>query len=476
MRLLFTICLLISCSPARAERPNIVLILCDDLGYSDVGFNGSTDIKTPRLDELARGGTIFTSAYVPHPFCGPSRMGMMTGRYPHEFGAPFNLPGLGQGTQEDYRRGIDVSEKLISSVLQDAGYFTGAIGKWHMGVMPEYHPNERGFDEYYGFLGGGHDYFPSRFKPAYRRQLKAGNKYINDYLHPLEHNGEEVDETEYITDALSREAADFVKLAATKDQPFFLYLAYNAPHTPLQAKEEDLEVFSSIQEKDRRTYAAMVYAVDRGVGQLVETLKNNGQLENTLIVFLSDNGGQLRSGATNRPLKGGKGDSYEGGFRVPMFFHWPAQVAVGEQYQHPVTALDFYPTFAKLADATIPAGKHIDGKDVWPALKAGKNARPGESIIALRHRNGFSDVAVRRDQWKACRAFNQKWKLHNLDEDISEQNDLSSKHPDLLGELVSEARNWSASLPEPLWFHATEARQEWTNTGMPNYEHTFSVE
>ncbi|MEQ8211564.1 MAG: sulfatase-like hydrolase/transferase [Lacipirellulaceae bacterium] len=476
MRPLFTICLLISSSPAWAERPNIVVIMCDDLGYSDVGFNGSTDIRTPKLDELANNGTVFTSAYVAHPFCGPSRMGMMTGRYPHEFGAPYNLPGNGKGTDADYRQGIDVREKLISRVLQEAGYFTGAVGKWHMGVMPEYHPNQRGFDEYYGFLGGGHDYFPSRFKPAYRRQLKAGNKYINDYLHPLEHNGQEVDEQEYITDALSREAVNFVKLAATKDQPFFLYLAYNAPHSPLQAKEEDMAPYADIADEKRRTYAGMVAAVDRGVGRLAEALRETEQFENTLVVFLSDNGGKLSLGGTNRPLKGGKGDSYEGGFRVPMFFHWPSQVAAGQNYKHPVTALDFYPTFANLATAEIPARKNLDGKDLWPALKAGESVRPGESIIALRHRNGYSDVAVRRDQWKACRAFNQKWKLHNLDNDISEQQDLSGKHPELLKELVAEARTWSRTLPDPLWFHATEARQEWAKTGMPNYEHTFRLE
>lgn len=476
MRLfIFSIAMLMT-TAVWADRPNIVVILCDDLGYSDVGFNGSTDIKTPKLDELAKGGTIFTSAYVPHPFCGPSRMGMMTGRYPHEFGAPFNLPNSGDGIEEYNQQGVDVRETLISKVLQNAGYTTGAVGKWHMGIQQEFHPNTRGFDDFYGFLGGGHDYFPSNYRPKYERQLKAGNQHINDYLLPLEHNGKDVEETEYITDALSREAVRFVSEAGSKEQPFFLYLAYNAPHTPLQARDEDLEVFSSIKEKDRRTYAAMVYAVDRGVGQLVEALESNGHLENTLIVFLSDNGGQLRSGATNHPLKGGKGDSYEGGFRVPMFFHWPAQVAAGEKYQHPVSALDFYPTFANLAKAEIPEGKHLDGKDMWPALQAGESARPGESIVALRHRNGYSDVAVRRDQWKACRAFKQKWKLHNLDEDISEQRDLSDKHPELLRSLIVEAETWAKNLPKPLWFHAADARDEWHRSGMPNYEGTFKVE
>ncbi|QDS98495.1 sulfatase-like hydrolase/transferase [Adhaeretor mobilis] len=476
MKLFVAISMFLMTTPAWAARPNIIVIMCDDLGYSDVGFNGATDIVTPNLDSLAKQGTVFSSAYAAHPFCGPSRMGLMTGRYPHEFGAPFNLPESGKGNEEYYRQGVDVGETLISTVLQEAGYFTGAIGKWHMGTEPEYHPNSRGFDDYYGFLGGGHKYFPKQYKPIYERQLKAGVQSVWDYLTPLEHNGKEVDETEYITDALSREAVRFVDEASQKEQPFFLYLSYNAPHTPLEAKQEDMEVFPNIQDEKRKTYAAMVYAVDRGVGELIEALKSTKQLNDTLLVFLSDNGGQLHSGATNRPLKGSKGDTYEGGFRVPLFFHWPGRVATGKRYDHPVTTLDFYPTFANLANASIPEGKDLDGTDIWEDFQAGRSARPGKSILALRHRNGFSDVAVRRDQWKACRAYNQKWKLHNLDEDISEQHDLSNKQPGLMKSLVAEAEAWSKSHTPPRWFHALEARDEWVKTDMPNFEETFTID
>ncbi|MDB4459123.1 sulfatase-like hydrolase/transferase [bacterium] len=456
----------------EAAKPNIVVILCDDLGYGDVGFNGAKDIVTPSLDELAAGGTIFSSAYVAHPFCGPSRMGLMTGRYPHFFGAPYNLPHNG----DDLDKGIPESETLISTVLQRAGYFTGAVGKWHMGVTKPFHPNQRGFDDYYGFLGGGHRYFPEQYRPIYERQKKVGKPYINEYFMALEHNGVDAKETEYITDGLSREAVRFVKEASEKDQPFFLYLAYNAPHSPLEAKEEDMAMFPEIKDEKRRTYAGMVYAVDRGVGRLVKALKSTGEYEDTLIVFLSDNGGKLSLGATNGPLREGKGSAYEGGYRVPMFFHWPKHVAAGKRYEHPVSALDFYPTFARLAGASIPKGKQLDGFDIWDAFQAGRSPRKGGMVYALRHRSGFSDVGARRDQWKASRMYDEPWQLFNVEDDIGEKNDLSGKYPSMLREMVSEAEKWSRGHTAPLWFDAPKVGADWKATGMPNFDATFKVE
>ncbi len=254
---------------AQDTQPNIIVILCDDLGYADVGFNGSKDIVTPNLDKLAHDGTIFTSAYVAHPFCGPSRAALLTGRYPHVIGAPFNLRDDGVPTND----GVPVTETFMSEVLQSSGYYTGIVGKWHLGYANQFHPNQRGFDNFYGFLGGGHDYFPDKFRPMYEQQVKEGKSPIRVYIQPLEQNGKPVNETEYVTDGLSREAINMVKEASAKKKPFFLYLAYNAPHVPLQAKEEDMAKFKNIEDLDRRTYAAMVYAVDRGVGNLVKTLK-----------------------------------------------------------------------------------------------------------------------------------------------------------------------------------------------------------
>ncbi|MFH5803344.1 sulfatase-like hydrolase/transferase [Alienimonas sp. DA493] len=366
---------LLSAAVGRAdERPNVVLIFCDDLGYADVGFNGGEDVKTPNLDALAAGGTVCSSGYVAHPFCGPSRMALMAGRYPHLFGGPYNLPNAGEGIEEYNRLGLPPGETTVATTLQTAGYRTGVVGKWHMGIDAPYHPNARGFDEFYGFLGGGHAYFPNRYRPIYERQKANGAQTFNDYILPLERNGEEVRETEYLTDAFSREAAKFVTESAAGDAPFFLYLSYNAPHTPLEAKD-DLALFGHIEDEDRRTYATMVYAVDRGVGELVAALREADEFENTLIVFLSDNGGKLGAGADNTPLKQGKGSVYEGGVRVPMLWHQPGVVPAGRVYEHPVSAIDFYPTFARLAEADVPASQPLEGVDVWDGLLSGRPAR-----------------------------------------------------------------------------------------------------
>lgn len=453
------------------SKPNILLILCDDLGYSDVGFNGSKDIPTPNLDNLAANGTTFTSAYVTHPFCGPSRTSLMTGRYPHKIGAQFNIQPNSEGTGN----GIEKSETFISKVLDDAGYFTGIMGKWHLGSDEGYRPNERGFDDFYGFLGGGHNYFPEQFKAAYARQKKNGNKVIWDYLHPLTHNGVDVDETEYITDALSREASRFITDASKKEDPFFLYLSYNAPHTPLEAKEEDLKLFQHIKDKKRRTYAAMVYAVDRGVKNIVENLKATGQYENTLIVFFSDNGGKLKAGATNYPLREGKGSACEGGYRTPMFFHWPNVVPAGQTFNHTISALDFYPTFARLADAKIPEGKELDGKNIWDNFLAGKNTHQDESIFVLRHRLKFSDVGVRKNQYKALKIYNQSWKLYDVVNDMGEKNDLSSQYPDILKDMVKDAEQWSKTHEQPRWWHDKQTGIKWKEEKMPHFEETFKV-
>lgn len=457
---------------SKTTRPNIIIVMTDDMGYSDVGFNGSKDIITPEIDKLANDGTIFTSAYVAHPFCGPSRAGLLTGKYPHEFGSQFNLPANSERT---VGVGIPLTEKFISSTLKDSGYHTGIIGKWHLGAVPGFEPQNRGFDEFFGFLGGGHDYFPNEYEPKYEKLVKAGNKNIFEYLFPLLRNGKETHETEYITDAFSHDAVRFVKEASKKQEPFFLYLAYNAPHTPLQAKEEDLLVFKDIKDKNRRTFAAMVYAVDRGVGELVKTLKETNQFDNTLIVFLSDNGGRTDHGANNFPLQGAKGDTYEGGFRVPMFFHWPNHVPAGKHFDYPVSSLDFYPTFAGLANASIPKDKQLDGKDIWNDVVKGNNPRKGQMIFAMRHRSGFSDVGVRLDQWKATKAYNGAWKLYDINEDIGETKDLSKQFPEQLKIMVAGAQKWSEGHTEPRWFDPEELKQVWKDKNMAQFPNTFKI-
>ncbi|ADV47774.1 N-acetylgalactosamine-4-sulfatase [Cellulophaga algicola DSM 14237] len=457
---------------SQTEQPNILLILCDDLGYNDVGFNGSTDITTPNLDQLAQDGTIFTSAYVAHPFCGPSRAALLTGRYPHTLGSQFNLPANGASTG----KGISVEEKFMGVPMQKAGYYTGAIGKWHLGETAEYHPNKRGFNDFYGFLGGGHKYFPEEYKLQYKHQKEMGTKNINDYVLPLEHNGAIVEENDYLTDVLSREGIRFTKEAHDKKKPFFLYLAYNAPHVPLEAKEKDLEKFKDIEDIDRRTYAAMVYAVDRGVGEIVASLKKTGQFDNTLIIFLSDNGGHTGHGANNYPLTGRKGDTWEGGFRVPMFFHWPKKIKKGQKFDYPVSALDLYPTIAHIGQAKIGSDKILDGKNIWEAIISLTNPHDKETLFAMRHREGYTDVAARQNEWKAVKVLREPWKLFHITEDISEKNDLSTAHPDILQKLVSDTEKWSKTHTEPLWFDPLYLEQMWKDSTMATFNDTFKLE
>jgi len=463
---------LIASTPSE-ERPNIILILTDDLGYSDVGFNGSKEITTPNLDELALNGTIFSSGYVAHPFCGPSRAALMTGRYPHTIGSQFNLPA---NSEVSVGKGIPLEETFMSTMLHDAGYYTGAVGKWHLGAVPAYHPNERGFDDFYGFLGGGHKYFPEEYTEIYAKQKAAGKEVIFDYLKPLEHNGKTVENpTEYLTDELSRKAVDFVNTASKKERPFFMYLAYNAPHVPLEAKESDLEKFSHIEDEDRRTYAAMVYAVDRGIGEIVKSLKANKEYKNTLIVFMSDNGGNTDRGATNHPLTGRKGDTWEGGYRVPMFFHWPEKIRSGSTFSHPVTALDLYPTFAGLAKANLSEDKKLDGKNIWQAVSSEQDTRKGAPVFVLRHREGYSDVGIRQDQWKALKTNQNEWKLFNINEDIAETTDLSKQHPEQLKTMVLEAQTWSKTHTEPQWFDPEKLSKDWEEQEMAKFKGTFEV-
>lgn len=462
----------VSQESSQAKQPNILLVLCDDLGYNDVGFNGSSDIVTPNLDKLANTGVVFTSAYVTHPFCGPSRASILTGRYPHLIGTPYNL-------REDGSRpniGVPAEETYISTVLQNAGYHTAAIGKWHLGFGPDFCPNDRGFTDFYGFLGGGHEYFPEKFNETYQQQVRAGVSPIREYIRPLEHNGVEVDEKEYITDALSREAVRVIQESSDMQKPFFMYLAYNAPHVPLQAKEEDMAQFPNIEDKDRRTYAGMVYAVDRGVGKIVEALKETGQLENTLIVFFSDNGGNIDHGASNLPLKGTKGDTWEGGFRTPMFFHWPEKLKGGSRFDEAVSSLDLYPTFAAIANASVPAQKVLDGQDILPDLTGEKSTLKDRTIFALRYREGYSDVGIRQNEWKATRMGNEPWQLYKITDDLGEKKDMSNRFPEKLREMVNMAEKWSQTHVRPLWVYSQKDLELWNSGVLPGYEGTFEVE
>lgn len=357
------------------QKPNLIVILTDDQGYGDVGFNGSSDIFTPHIDKIANEGTRFTNGYVTFSVCGPSRAGLLTGRYQDRFGFNFN-PTMDPSVPQN---GIPTSEKNIAEVLEPAGYTSAIIGKWHMGTHPDLRPNKRGFDFFYGFLSGGHRYFPEELT---LNDLSDVQYKFDWYKTKLLKNEQRVDTSEYLTDELSNEAVDFIK--REKDNPFFLYLAYNAPHAPLQATKEYLDRNLHIKNEKRRTYAAMITAVDDGVGRVLATLKEQGIDENTLVVFLSDNGGAKTNGSDNGELRGFKNSLFEGGVKVPFAVRWPKVIPAGVDYHKPVSSLDIMATIVGQSKVDVSKNKPLDGVDLIPFITHQNQENPHD-VLFWRH-------------------------------------------------------------------------------------------
>lgn len=419
--------------PVAPRRPNVIVILADDLGFADVGFQGSKVIPTPNIDSIANNGVRFTNAYVTAPVCSPSRAGLITGRYQQRFGYEYNLPE----SQRDHP-GLPLEQTMVPELLREAGYVTGHIGKWHLGMPDPYRPWKRGFTDTYSFLGGGHDYF------------KQGDdeSVPNDYRLPTMRDGKIDPFKGYLTDALSAEAVEFVK--RRKDRPYFLYLAYNAPHAPLQVPDNYLERVASITDERRRTYAAMVCAIDDGVGQLLQALRETNQEENTLIFFLSDNGGpsegEGRNGSSNWPLRGAKGNLWEGGIRVPFAAQWKGKIAPKTTFAAPVSALDITATAVALANAKVPEQRPLDGVNLLPHLNGQATGNPHD---ALYWRIGKRS-AVRQGDWKLI-LIDGAASLYNLATDPGEKTDLAAKEPAKLEELKALYAAWDAQLIKPLW-------------------------
>ena len=419
-----------------AAKPNVMVIIADDLGYHDLGFQGSKEIPTPHLDKLAAQGLRCTNGYVSHSFCSPTRAGIMTGRYQHRFGHENNPAWLPESTTA----GLSLSETTFPSLMKQAGYTTGAVGKWHLGAHPQFHPNKRGFDEYFGALGGGHQYFP-------------GDKGGVEYTIPLNRNGTDEAQTKYLTEQFGDEAAAFVGRHAGDGKPWMLYLAFNAPHTPLQAPKEWLETFAHIQPEQRRTYAAMVAAMDASIGGVMSKLDATKQTENTLIFFVSDNGGPNLAKKTgvnftdNSPLRGAKGDLHEGGMRVPFLVSWPAKIKPGT-YDQPVIALDFLPTSLAAADSTAPG--NLDGVNLLPFLTGEKTTAPHDLLFWRTGGPGGTN-AVRRGPMKLVRIGKAAPELYDLSTDIGESKNIASEKPQIVGELVTAIAEWEKGTIAPIF-------------------------
>lgn len=428
-------------SEVTETHPNIVLILADDLGYADVGFNGCTDIPTPNIDRIARNGVTFTNGYVTYAVCGPSRAGLITGRYQDRFGFSRN-PLL---APNDPEMGLPLSEQTLADLLKAADYRTMAIGKWHLGAHASLHPNNRGFDDFFGFLSGGHHYFPDQWTLA--SEFDARSQF-DGYRTKLLRNGEAVDETEYLTDALSREAVRFVRRQA--DKPFFLYLAYNAPHTPLQATAEYLKRFRHIKDERRRTYAAMVSAMDDGVGHLLDELESLNMASNTLVIFLSDNGGpEAVNASDNGPLRGGKGSFFEGGLRVPFAMQWPSRIKPGTVYHHPVVSLDIVATAIANIGHPITLKNELDGVNLLPLLD-GRDTIPPDRLLYWRNFDKKM-LAVRSNDHKLVMQDGSAPSLFRMADDVGEKNNLWPGDAVMAEALHEQWGKWATKLKDPVF-------------------------
>jgi arylsulfatase A-like enzyme len=437
------LCLSRTAAEAQRRHPNIVVIVADDMGYADIGVHGSKDIPTPNIDALAAGGIRFTDAYVSGPYCSPTRAGLLTGRYPQRFGHEFNLP---ETFPAHMNAGLPLSESTMADRLKANGYRTALFGKWDLGRGDKFHPMARGFDEFFGFLAAEHSYLDA----------EAAS------LNPLLDGRNVVAETSYLTDAFADRAVDFIK--RQKSRPFFLYLAFNAVHTPMQATDKYLARFTHIADKQRRTYAAMLSAMDDGIGKTLAAVQAEGLEENTLIFFFSDNGGPTMAGTTingssNAPLRGSKRQTWEGGIRVAFIIRWKGHLAEGKSDARPIIQLDILPT--ALAAAGGKQHSKFDGVNLLPFLTGRKSGPPHEALF---WRLG-EHMAIRKGDWKLVKTREgplqaadpavlkdlSSAELYNLADDIAEQKNLAAQRPEKVRELSAAWRRWNKELAKPLW-------------------------
>ena len=414
---------------AAAPRANVVLIVADDLGNADLGFQGGRDVPTPRLDALAASGVRCTAGYVSGPYCSPTRAGLLTGRYQQRFGHEFNP---GPPTAANVEVGLPLSERTLADVLRGAGYRTALVGKWHLGHGERYQPQSRGFDEFFGFLGGAHPYEPAGGVETGPNAIRRGR--------------EAVDEPEYLTRAFAREAVSFIERNA--EGPFCLCLAFNAVHAPLEAPDGEVDPAFARLGPRRRIYASMLAELDAAVGRVLDALEAKGIADDTLVCFISDNGGPPGNASDNGPLRGYKASTWEGGVRVPFVVRWPGTLPAGTIYDRPVIQLDLFPTVLAAAGIDLPDGHPIDGVDLLPCL-SGRSSVPPHERLYWRFGN---QRAIRSGDWKLVEGKGIDAPiLVNLAEDPSESTDVSADHPQVRRELEEAWAAWNAGLVEPSW-------------------------
>ena len=425
---------IISCAQ---KKPNIVFLFVDDAGYADFGFQGSKEMITPNLDELAKDGVKFTQGYVTDATCGPSRAGLITGKYQQKFGyQEINVPNYMSENSKFLGddMGLPLDQKTMADYLKKLGYKNAVYGKWHLGNADRFHPLKRGFDEFYGFRGGARSYYPYKnFNGVHH-----DNKMERNFENFEEPNG-------YATDVFADEAISFIE--KNKNNPFFVYLAFNAVHTPMHATKEDLAKFPNLKGK-RKEVAAMTLALDRACGKILDKLKQLGLDDNTIVVFSNDNGGPTDKNASlNLPLSGTKSNHLEGGLRVPYLIKWPKKFKAGKVYNYPVSTFDLLPTFYVAGGGDVNDLEDIDGVNLIPFVKGENIERPHKYLFWKK------DVRAvcRDDDWKLIRYADRPAELYDLSKDITEQNNLTLQEPERVKEMFKRLFEWELTQERPLW-------------------------
>ena len=411
-----------------SSMPNVVILLADDLGYGELGCQGNPQIPTPNIDGIAAAGVRFTSGYVTAPNCSPSRAGLLTGRYGTRFGHEFNPTGA---RNEDPGMGLPLKQSTLADALQKAGYVTAIVGKWHLGGTAHYHPYRRGCDEFYGFLAGAHSFFPAKAPQPFHSTIMRDKS-------PLI-------EPEYLTDAIARETVNFI--GANQDKPFFAYVPFNAVHTPIEATKKYQDRFPDETDQTKRDYYAMTSALDDAVGSIVAAIDKHGLSENTLVIFVNDNGGPIYTGVqSNGALKLGKLFLFEGGIRVPMVIKLPGKFEPGTVYDHPTSTLDLFPTICAAAGIKVPSGIKLDGVGLTPFVNGQFTGMPHEALFWS---NG-PNIAVRQGNWKLVKSYDNTW-LFDLANDIGESKNLANSKPKIVEQLENLYQEWRSGMSNPAW-------------------------
>ncbi|MGV3545783.1 MAG: sulfatase [Pedobacter sp.] len=438
MRKFLRICLLLWVSSiftaySQQQKPNVIVIVVDDAGYADFGCYGGKEIPTPNINQIAKNGTLFTDAYVTASVCAPSRAAMLTGLYQQRFGFEHNTSSKPSPGYKLSDVGIAKNVPTIGNQMKANGYRTIAIGKWHQGDTEPYFPMNRGFDEFYGFIGGHRNFFAYDKVPSREAMLFNNREIVPE------------SQVTYLTDMFTDKASDFI--VKNKSNPFFMYLAYNAVHTPMNAKKSSMQQFAHLPE-GRRAYAAMMVALDEGIGKVIQTLKDQQLYDNTLIFLINDNGAATNNSADNGKLRGLKGSKWEGGIRVAFLMQWPGKVPAGNVYHNMVSSLDILPTAVAAANGKFVEKFVPDGKNLVPFIDRNNRKKPHEALF---WRRGVA-AAVRKDKWKIIKAGDNPLLLFDLSKDTSETTNLALKNLKKVKELLRDLQKWEQKMDKPHWF------------------------